>query len=770
MDSASPTIPAAKSLVFIGGGHSHALALRMLAMEPLAGVQITVVSDVAHAPYSGMLPGFIAGYYSYDEAHIDVRRLCQFAGARFVLAECIGIDVSSKKVLLKDRSALAFDAVSINTGSTPRMDNVPGADAFAIGSKPVPALLRKWDGIIAKANGKANAEAEGGSKQSIAIVGGGAGGVEIALCMKRRLGDKGEVTLVHRAPEILETHNPKVRRIFSQLLNERGITVHTGEGVVEVRKGQLVCDSGRTVEADHLLWVTSASPAEWIAGSGLKTDAAGFLSVSPTLQSVSHPFVFGSGDAATIEGKPRPKSGVFAVRMAKPLLDNLRHFFNGEPLRPYRPQKEFLSLIGTANGEIGEIGEIGEAVASRKFLAWRSPLMWQLKDWIDRRFMRKFEDLPLVPGMTETPEPATGARTDSLADEVSELRRRSQMRCLGCAAKVGSGILTGALDRLRSERSGSPALALLDHAEDAAVFAVPGGMEMVQTVDYLPALVDDPLLFGRIATLHCFSDIFAMGARPHSALATALVPFASDTVAGETLFQLLSGVVDVLEETGAALYGGHTAEGNVLALGLTCNGFAAPGSTMEKSTPAPGHSIILTKAIGTGTLFAASMRLKARGRWIDSAIGSMSLSNLAASKILRQHHASACTDVTGFGLAGHLLEMLRPLRRIARLDLDAIPLLDGAIDTASGGILSSLHRQNSRAMHGLDTPAAIAQHPAYPLLFDPQTSGGLLAMVPVEETAQCVASLIAAGYPDTTVIGVIEEAPPAKEGDALIRL
>lgn len=752
MDSAAALVPVAKNLVLIGGGHSHALALRMLAMDPLEGVQLTVVSDVAHAPYSGMLPGFIAGYYSYDEAHIDVRRLCQFAGANFVQAECIGIDLESKKVLLKGRSALAFDAVSVNTGSTPRMDNVPGAETFAIGSKPVPDLLCKWDSIIA--------QAAGGSKQRIAIVGGGAGGVEIALCMKRRLGEKGEVTLVHRAAEILETHNPKVRRIFHNLLQERGITLHIGEGVTEVREGQLLCDSGRTIDADHLLWVTSASPAQWITDAGLKTDAAGFLSVSPTLQSVSHPFVFGAGDAATIEGKPRPKSGVFAVRMAKPLLDNLRHFFNGEPLREYRPQKEFLSLIGTADRE---------AVASRKFLAWRSPMMWQLKDWIDRKFMRKFEDLPPMPGMAATPEPAGEVQTDSLADEVSELRRRSQMRCLGCAAKVGSGILTGALDRLRSERSGSPALALLDHAEDAAVFAVPSGLEMVQTVDYLPSLVDDPLLFGRIATLHCFSDIFAMGAQPHSALATALVPFASDSVAGEMLFQLLSGVVDVLEETGAALYGGHTAEGNVLALGLTCNGFAAPGSTMEKATPTPGHSIILTKAIGTGTLFAASMRLKARGRWIDSAVASMSLSNLGASRILREHHASACTDVTGFGLAGHLLEMLRPTGRIARLDIESIPWLDGAMETASSGILSSLHRQNSRAMHGVETPPSIAQHAAYPLLFDPQTSGGLLAMVPKEEESKCVTALIAAGYPDTAAIGTIE-GRTAGEGEPLIHL
>ena len=753
MDPAANTAPVAKNLVLVGGGHSHALVLRMLAMEPLAGVQITVVSDVAHAPYSGMLPGLIAGFYSYDEAHIDLRRLCQFAGARFVLAECNGIDPANRRVSLKGRSPLAFDVLSINTGSTPRMENVPGADTFAVGSKPVPEFLRVWDRIVAEAE-------TSDSVQRIAIVGGGAGGVELAVNMKQRLGPRADVALVHRSAEILETHNAKVRTIFTALLRELGITLHLNESVFEVQERKLLCSSGIVVDADHLLWVTSASPAKWIKKSGLETNEEGFMLVSRTLQSLSHPFVFGAGDAATIKGSPRPKSGVFAVRMAKPLLHNLRCHLNGEPLRKYRPQREFLSLIGTG---------AREAVASRRFLAMRSRAMWQLKDWIDRRFMRKFEDLPAMPGMGDEPPSAEVAHGDSLADELSELRRRSQMRCLGCAAKVGSSILVDALDRLRSEGADSPALALLDHAEDAAVFPVPVGMELVQTVDYLPALMDDPFLFGRIATLHCFSDIFAMGAQPHSALATALVPFAADAVAGESLFQLLSGVVDALEETGAALYGGHTAEGNLLALGLTCNGFAAPGATMEKATPAPGHALILTKAVGTGTLFAAEMRLKARGRWIDSAVGSMSASNLEASRILKAHNASACTDVTGFGLAGHLLEMLKPLRRVARLDIEAVPLLEGAIQTASAGILSSLHRQNSRAMHGLDTPPKIAEHPVYPLLFDPQTSGGLLAAVPADRVTACIESLRDAGYSTAVPVGSIEEST-AEEDSALVRL
>jgi selenide,water dikinase len=733
--------PPAKSLVLVGGGHSHALVLRMLGMKPLEGVAITLVSDVAHAPYSGMLPGYIAGFYTYDEAHIDLRKLCQFSGARFVQAACLGLDAANRRVLLEGRCAIAYDAVSVNTGSTPGIAEVPGAAHFAIPSKPVPALLERWEALVRDANAT-------GDPFRMAIVGGGAGGVELAVCMKHRLGEKADVTVIHASEEILESHNPRVRRVFRQLMKERGIAVHTGERVAEVEARLVRCASGLEVEAEQIFWVTNASPPSWVGEAGLKTDVTGFLLVSPTLQSVSHPAVFGAGDVATIDGQPRPKSGVFAVRMAQPLLANFRRFFYGEPLRPYHPQREFLSLIGTATGE---------AVASRKFLAWRSPLMWKLKDWIDRRFMAKFEDLPAMGAEKHEPRAPTD---DTLPAQVTELRRRSRMRCLGCAAKVGDSILTGALDRLRSNRAESPALALLDHAEDAAVFAVPAGYELVQTVDYLPALLADPWLFGRIATLHCFSDIFAMGAKPHSALANALIPFAGESVAGESLYQLLSGVVDALEEMGAALYGGHTAEGNVLALGLTCNGLAKPGTTMEKATPEPGHALLLTKAIGTGTLFAAEMRLKARGRWIDAAIESMSLSNQRASEILRDHGASACTDVTGFGLAGHLLEMLKPSRATARLDIDSVPLLEGAVATSGGGILSSLHGQNSRAMHGLETPAAIVEHPTYPLLFDPQTSGGLLAMVPRDRADECIDALVKSGYPATVQIGTIGEKLP----------
>lgn len=736
-----PTTPFAKDLVLIGGGHSHALMLRMMGMKPLEGVRVTLISDVSHAPYSGMLPGFIAGFYTYDEAHIDLRKLCQFAGVRFVFATACGLDLENKRVILEDRSPIGFDFVSINIGSTPNKVDVAGAEKFATPSKPVPNLLEKWEPIVADEK-----------PAKAIIVGAGAGGVELSISMKKRMEPHLDVEIVHSGDEILETHNPKVSEIFREILEERGIEVHTKERVTEVREDGVVCESGTEIKGDHVFWVTNASPPKWLAESGLKTDKRGFVLVSQTLQSVTHPFVFAAGDVATIEGMPRPKSGVFAVRMAKPLWKNLQRIFADRPLLNYKPQKEFLSLIGTATGK---------AVASRKLLAWKSAVMWKWKDHIDRKFMRKFSDLPK---MGDAADDAHGKVTKSdegsLPEVLKELRTRSQMRCLGCAAKVGSSVLSKALARIREEHGETNALSEFDAGDDAAVFTVPSGQQMVQTVDYLPALVADPYDFGRIATLHCFSDIFAMGATAHSGLVTALLPFGSDRVTEETLFQVLSGMIATLEDSGAKLFGGHTAEGDVLALGITCNGTIAPGTELKKGGIKRGQVVILTKPIGTGTLFAAEMRLEAKGRWIDNALESMLRTNRVPAGILRTHGATACTDVTGFGLIGHLLEMLKPSKVAAHFDMTALPILEGALETSAAGILSSLHTQNAVAANGIVNARNFATHEKYPLLFDPQTSGGLLASIPAENRDACLAELAAMGVDAMCVaeIGELEDA------------
>jgi selenide,water dikinase len=302
---------------------------------------------------------------------------------------------------------------------------------------------------------------------------------------------------------------------------------------------------------------------------------------------------------------------------------------------------------------------------------------------------------------------------------------------------------------------------------DAAMLAVPPGKALVQSVDYFRAFLDDTYTFGRIAANHALGDLFAMGAEPQSALAIATVPYGRERVVEESLYELLAGALATLEPTGAVLAGGHSSEGAELAFGLAVNGLVDPDATWRKGGLQPGDALVLTKPIGTGTLFAADMRRRAKGRWVDSAIASMVLSSQSAAECLRRHGATACTDVTGFGLLGHLVEMTRASGVDATLRIGAVPLLDGAAETVALGILSSLQPQNLRLRRAVRDLEAAAQHPRYPLLFDPQTAGGLLAGVPAERTSACIAELRSLGYAAAVVIGHVE---PRSEAEAPITI
>jgi selenide,water dikinase len=337
------------------------------------------------------------------------------------------------------------------------------------------------------------------------------------------------------------------------------------------------------------------------------------------------------------------------------------------------------------------------------------------------------------------------------------------MRCGGCGAKVGATVLSRALAEIHPIERDDVLIGL--HApDDAAVLRVPPGHVLVHSVDFFRAFVDDPWVFGRIAANHALGDIFAMGGEAQSATAIATVPPGLESKVEDTVFQMMTGAVDMLNEAGCALVGGHTGEGRELALGFAINGLIDEklDAVMRKGGMRPGDALILTKPIGTGTLFAAHAQLAARGRWIDAALTSMQVSNRAAVPCLQAHGATACTDLTGFGLLGHLIEMTRASGVDAEIDLDALPLLDGAAETAAAGILSSLQPANVRLRRALRNQSEALQHPAYPLLFDPQTAGGLLASIPAADADACIAALRALGYVRTVQIGSI-----FASGDAL---
>ena len=364
-----------REVVLVGGGHTHALVLHEFARRPLPGANLTLISDVEQAAYSGMLPGHVAGFYSREEMHIDLRALCARAGARFVAGAADGFDLGARQVL-SDGAAIgpAADLLSINVGSAPNLGSVEGGAEWTIPSKPVPQLLAGWTRLQAAARATVR-------PLRVVVVGGGAGGVELSLAMQSQLRRKAVFTLVHRGSELLPGHNPRVRARLARVLPARGVEVLAERTVTAASADGVRLQNGERRLADFVFWVTQPAAPVWLRGTGLALTEDGFLRVEPTLQAVGRPWIFAAGDVATLEQRPAPKSGVFAVRMAAPLAANLRAALGGGALRAYGPQKQFLSLIGTADGR---------AVASRGPWALHGRLMWIWKEAIDRRFMRRF--------------------------------------------------------------------------------------------------------------------------------------------------------------------------------------------------------------------------------------------------------------------------------------------------------------------------------------------------------------------------------------------
>jgi len=746
--------PILRDIVLVGGGHSHVGVLRRFGMKPMPGVRLTVVCRDTHTPYSGMLPGYVAGHYSYDDVHIDLRRLAQFAGARFYRTEAVGLNRHTHELYCSDRPAIAYDRLSINIGSTPKLNEAADDNNHAIAVKPIHQFNERWLALLARVQSQLG-------PMHIALVGGGAGGVELLLAMQHRLRQELmalgrdpnalQFSLFTRGATILPTHNAAVQRRFTHTLKARGVALHVNAAVQTVDDHGLSTINGQYHPADEVIWVTRAGGARWLKDTGLALDVDGFIEATDTLQTVTDPDIFAAGDIASMVNHPREKAGVFAVRQGPPLARNLRLSLEDQPLRDYHPQRRWLALISTGNQY---------AVASRGAFSAAGAWLWRWKDHIDRRFMAQFNDLPV---MAETATKLPCATVALQDEEAQQAISAVAMRCGGCGAKVGATTLSRALGALRPVERDDVVIGL--HApDDAAVVRVPPGKAMVHTVDFFRAFIDDPYIFGQIAANHALGDIFAMGAQAQTATAIATVPQGLEAKVEDTLFQMMSGAIEILNDANCALVGGHTGEGQELALGFAINGLIDDrvDNIMRKGGMRVGDVLILTKPIGTGTLFAAHARLQAKGRWIDEALQSMRHSNRLAAECLRRFGANACTDLTGFGLLGHLVEMTRPSGVDASIDLSALPVLEGAEETVAAGILSSLQPANVRLRRAIRQAESMVKHARYPLLFDPQTAGGLLASVPAEQADACVRELITLGYRHTSVIGAVYP-----QGDAL---
>lgn len=722
MDSDATTQPAVKDLVLVGGGHSHVEVIRRFGMRPEPGLRLTVVSGDALTPYSGMMPGLLAGHYEAKDCHIDLRALCSRSNARLIQAQVNHIDTQNHRVACDGRPELQYDILSINTGSRPSLNSIAGASDFGVPLKPIDVFLSKVERLTTKL-------ADSESPFHLAVVGGGPAGIEVALAFRFRLTRMApesdhnvSITLLTQDDSILANHNSKVRSSIERTLVRQRIQVITNITITAAGMRSLKSASEQTLQFDEVFWAVQAGAPTWLQSSGLALDANGFVLVDQFLRSANAPEVFAAGDICAFPGA-LAKSGVYAVRQGPILANNLRAAYRGAQLRPYHAQRQFLSLISTGDRR---------AVASRGGFHVAGRWVWYWKDWIDRRFMDRYR----------TP-PRTG----------SDRRDDATMRCGGCGAKLPADTLEQCLSELRQPYDTS-VLVGLSASDDAAVLSLPENSRLAQTLDFFPSFLNDPWLFARIAVIHSVGDLHAMGAQPHSALVIAGLPHAALRLVAADMKQMMQGAMQSLIEEGMTLLGGHSAETRDAVFGLAANGLLTDKLPIPKGPLRAGQCIILTKALGTGTILAANGRGLASAQSVNAAIDTMLVSCAAAMQAAGEYQIASCTDVTGFGLLGHLLEMLRGSDCGVELDIDSLPIIAGAASLLATGIESTLAPSNRDRSRPFTEIAPRLESERIKLLDDPQTAGGLLFAVDQSEAPALVRALHDAGYRDASTIGI----------------
>ena len=370
-----------RNVILVGGGHSHVQVLEALASDPLEAAEVTVVVDKPIAIYSGMVPGYVAGLYRADELEIDVPALCRHAGVQAIVEAVEKVDAERQLIHVAGREPLKYDFASLNIGSTVAGLDTPGIRGHAIPTRPISDLVSRVDSLVSQAGART-----GQDPFRVVVVGGGAGGVELAFTFRERLICCGAgpvtTTLVHAGAEILDGYPQSLARKVHRLAEPRDIDIVCKRRVTAAEANRVLLDNGVRLPFDALIWVTGAVGHSLLPSSGLPVEERGFVKIRSTLQVEGFDNLFAVGDCATLNEYPRtPKAGVYAVRQGPYLTTNLRAVVEGRPLETYRPQSDFLTLLNLGDGT---------ALGAKWGRSFHGRWVMRLKDWIDQRFMQRF--------------------------------------------------------------------------------------------------------------------------------------------------------------------------------------------------------------------------------------------------------------------------------------------------------------------------------------------------------------------------------------------
>jgi selenide,water dikinase len=373
-----------RNLVLIGGGHAHIHVLERCIEQGPPNARLTLVVDRRIAVYSGMVPGYVAGQYRAEELEIDAVALAERAGAHVVLSPAVGVDPAGRRILVEDGPPVPYDLVSFDIGSTVIGLDVPGVREHSLPTRPIGTFVEQISGVVDAAR-----RGDGDDPYQVVVVGGGVGGIELAFTIDQRLradtGRAPKVVLLEHGPRILSRYPRSLLRRVLRNAEARGIQIRCNQEVVGAEAGSVSLRDGSRVACDALIWVTGPTSHPLFRDSDVVTDDRGFALIRPTLQLRDHDQIFAVGDCATFIDYPEtPKAGVYAVREGAYITDNLYAALEGQPLRSYKPQGDFLTLLNLGDGR---------ALGAKWGLTFEGRWVMTWKDRIDRKFMLRFQAL-----------------------------------------------------------------------------------------------------------------------------------------------------------------------------------------------------------------------------------------------------------------------------------------------------------------------------------------------------------------------------------------
>ncbi len=672
-----------KDLVLLGAGHSNIEVIRFLGKKKINGLRITLITNNYYATYSGMVPGYIEGIYEWNDINIDLIELTYQNNIRIIIGEVVKILGKKKKIFIKNRPPLEFDILSVNLGIKSANSHIPGSKKNALFLKPVSLIKKTIDNIL---NSKS---------KDIVLVGAGAAGVEVILALSKRfknLNIQKNLILISKNSTIMKTYKSSISEALKEELIKNNIKVIYDGKVTKITKNYLVINNKKKIYTRCAILSTHAEAPEILKTSDLELSSNGFVKVSNYLQTIKFKFIFASGDIADIKDSFVDKSGVYAVRQGNILKKSLMNFFLEKPLLNYSPQSTYLSIIGMT---------ASRAIASKSFITVKGKLLWALKRYIDKSFIKKYKSSVSVTernDITEKIEPSN-----------------YEMQCEGCGSKVARVVLENVFKENMARGS-------LDAER------IKNTNNLVHTVDVITSIVEDFYLLGKIAAKHSLNDLFAANAMPLSAQMILAVSQSYSTIQSRDIMQIKEGAESILKDFKLPLSGGHTysLEYDKMSVGFSMigrkNNIKRINLFKNKK-----YKIYMTGKLGSALTISALRQNMISGKYYQEVLSEMTNSNLNIYKLFIKNNISAITDISGYGIATHLKNLLFRYENFlgANIYIDQILMLDGAKKALDQNVKSSLNEANKASLRH-DISILSTKKKLMNILFDPQTAGGFL--------------------------------------------